>query len=294
MKKLLLCAAFIAASFTTVAQVGVGTATPQAALDVVSTTSGVLLPRVANIAAVTAPVNGMLIYDLSSNCFKGFENGAWTSCFNIQVGENDVVSTTGKIWMDRNLGATQVATGSQDFASYGNLYQWGRAADGHQVIMRDAATLPNGTNPPSGSSSSAAGPVASGSEGANFITGNSDWLSTQDDVRWSTGTEIAPVKTANDPCPSGYRVPTETELTQEHLSWSSNDSDGAIDSPLKLPLAGRRYSSNGTLYSVGSNGYYWSSTVSSTGARFLYFDSSNANMYNDTRTYGFSVRCIKD
>jgi hypothetical protein len=32
---------------------------------------------------------------------------------------------TGKIWMDRNLGATQVATSSTDANSFGDLYQWG-------------------------------------------------------------------------------------------------------------------------------------------------------------------------
>lgn len=32
---------------------------------------------------------------------------------------------TGKVWMDRNLGATQAATGVNDVASYGDLYQWG-------------------------------------------------------------------------------------------------------------------------------------------------------------------------
>ena len=40
--------------------------------------------------------------------------------------------STGEVWMDRNLGATQVATSSTDTASYGDLYQWGRAADGHE------------------------------------------------------------------------------------------------------------------------------------------------------------------
>jgi hypothetical protein len=33
---------------------------------------------------------------------------------------------TGKIWLDRNLGATQAATSRTDSARYGALYQWGR------------------------------------------------------------------------------------------------------------------------------------------------------------------------
>jgi len=47
-----------------------------------------------------------------------------------------VKSATGKIWMDRNLGASQVATSSTDAAAYGDLYQWGRAADGHENLLR--------------------------------------------------------------------------------------------------------------------------------------------------------------
>ena len=44
MKKVLLCVAFIAASFTSIAQVGIGTVTPDnsAALDIESTTKGFL------------------------------------------------------------------------------------------------------------------------------------------------------------------------------------------------------------------------------------------------------------
>lgn len=40
--------------------------------------------------------------------------------------------TTGRVWLDRNLGATQVATSLNDSAAYGDLYQWGRSSDGHQ------------------------------------------------------------------------------------------------------------------------------------------------------------------
>jgi hypothetical protein len=34
--------------------------------------------------------------------------------------------------MDRNLGASQVATSRSDTSSFGDLYQWGRRSDGHQ------------------------------------------------------------------------------------------------------------------------------------------------------------------
>ncbi len=44
----------------------------------------------------------------------------------------EVLSDTGRCWMAFNLGATQVATSIDDEAAYGDLYQWGRPADGHQ------------------------------------------------------------------------------------------------------------------------------------------------------------------
>jgi hypothetical protein len=184
--------------------------------------------------------------------------------------------STGKIWMDRNLGASQAATSSTDANSYGDLYQWGRRADGHQCrTSPTTATLSSTDQPAHG----------------DFITitsGNNDWRSTQNDNLWQG------VNGVNNPCPSGYSLPTYAELDAERLSWSQNNSAGAFASPLKLPVAGGRNLSNGSLYDVGSFGYYWSSTVLGAGAYYLFFGSSNADMGFSSRADGSSVRCLKD
>ncbi len=197
----------------------------------------------------------------------------WTTV----VGPTDVYNpATSKIWMDRNLGASQVATSSTDAAAYGDLYQWGRATDGHESrTSGTTATLATSDTPGHG----------------NFITTGSspyDWRSPQNDNLWQG------VSGTNNPCPSGYRLPTAAELEEERLSWSSNNAAGAFASPLKLPVAGYRNYSSGSLNDVGSYGSYWSSTVNGTFSRSLNFISSNAYMNSDTRAYGNSVRCLKD
>ncbi len=184
--------------------------------------------------------------------------------------------TTGSIWMDRNLGASQVATSSTDVNSYGDLYQWGRPADGHQCrTSPTTATLSSIDQPAHG----------------NFILAPNapyDWRSPQNANLWQG------VNGVNNPCPIGYRIPTETEINAERLSWSVNTSVGAFASPLKWTLAGYRLVSNGSLDGVGADGDYWSSTVSGTNSRSLVFGSSNANMSGVNRALGFTVRCLKD
>ncbi len=60
--------------------VGIGTSTPQGALDVVSTTGALIVPRMttAQRNALTA-VNGMIIYNTTDNQFNFYENGAWVT-----------------------------------------------------------------------------------------------------------------------------------------------------------------------------------------------------------------------
>jgi len=118
-----------------------------------------------------------------------------------------------------------------------------------------------------------------------------DWRDPQNDNLWQGEAGI------NNPCPEGWRVPTDAEWDTEQASWSFQNYNGAFDSPLKLTVAGNRPWGDASLIEVGSEGNYWSSTVSGTDgtiAAFLYFDSSNATWYMHPRANGFSVRCIKD
>jgi uncharacterized protein (TIGR02145 family) len=183
---------------------------------------------------------------------------------------------TGKTWMDRNLGASRVAQSSNDGASYGDLYQWGRFADGHQCRNSGTTSTLSTTDTPGH---------------GNFITVNSsndDWRNPPNDNLWQG------VSGTNNPCPTGFRLPSEAELLSERQSWSNNNSDGAFASPLKLPLPGRRDNRSGAIGTVGFNAFYWSSTVSGFDCFYLAFNSSGVNISANARSHGFSVRCIKN
>ena len=184
---------------------------------------------------------------------------------------------TRKIWMDRNLGATGVATYSSDPASYGGLYQWGRGTDGHQIrTSGTTVTLSSSDNPGN----------------SNFILApndsSNDWRSPQNNNLWQGVSGI------NNPCPSGYRLPTHTEWDAERLSWNSNDPNGAMASPLKLPMAGFRRQTSGSLDTGNPRGFYWSSSVSETNSGSMFFLDTSASTGFSSRALGLSVRCIKD
>jgi hypothetical protein len=143
------------------AQVGVGTNTPDAsaALEVQSTTKGFLPPRMIEVDRqdINNPATGLIIYctDCGADGELQVYNGTvWTNIVGgaAAAGPPQIPSVTnvatGRIWMDRNLGAMQVATSSTDADSYGDLYQWGRGADGHQIRTSDTTNTLSSTDQP--------------------------------------------------------------------------------------------------------------------------------------------------
>ena len=181
---------------------------------------------------------------------------------------------TGRTWMDRNLGASKAASSSTDAEAFGDLFQWGRGSDGHEKRDSPVTNMLSSTNNP----------------GHDKFIGSQDpydWRSPQNPDLWQG------VNGVNNPCPPGYRLPTEAEFIAEMASWISQDAEGAFASPLKFTLAGVR-NPDGSLVGVGRDGQYWTYTVlNGMGSQSVWFISDLASRSNAVRGFGFSVRCIK-
>ena len=131
----------------------------------------------------------------------------------------------------------------------------------------------------------------------NSISPN-DWYvnseTYQNDVLWGAGVN----KSAYDPCPKRWRVPTNASLTYGDFSVNTmilsdlgiNVATGrTYNSMAWFPSGGYRRSLYGTLGGVGGNGYYWSVSVNGTSAKYLNEGMSGVNPSAiSNRAAGFS------
>ncbi len=226
------------------------------------------------------------------------------------------------IWAPVNCGY-EPANGEYKGYPYGKLYQWGRKYGQGYTTDYDA-TVPEVV----------AGPVAlevgQNPENANKSYKNTsspyDWVSSQGNTLWNSGSADAPVRTEYDPCPAGWRVPTNEELislvsglteglngsvsTSGQWTGSSEDSNhnglpglwfygsttpSEDGTKVFFPAAGNSDYSNGAAGDRSYSGNYWSSSVKGTYAWYLHFNKNERIILtSNPRAGGCSVRCVKD
>ena len=212
---------------------------------------------------------------------------------------------TGKVWLDRNLGATMVCSKSRDDADagftdatytadqgscFGDYYQWGRNFDGHENNESSTTAI----------QATQIDPVQSEVEGKFITSGDTndyDWAKAIDS-NGSTRQANWSKTDGSSVCPVGFRVPTIDELKAELFDTDSSeiaDRDDAFNSFLKLPTAGFRYGyGSGSLEGQGTWGDVWSSSVDGAYSYDVGFSSNLADWYHVNRAYGQSVRCLRD
>ncbi len=193
---------------------------------------------------------------------------------------------TGKVWLDRNIGATEVCnTNYYDMSGcYGDYFQWGRGIDGHEKSNSEITTTKfDNLNTTSD----------------KFVTGSVDWTTVEVDNSGEIREKRWLKTDGSSVCPVGFRVPTLEELRAETVdSGDSFDNySDALSNFLKLPPAGFRYDAeDGPMGLVGTFGSVWTSTPNTTSDGYSY--TLNFGSYAGTdirdRADGISVRCIED
>ncbi len=181
-----------------------------------------------------------------------------------------------KYWLDRNLGAQQTAAYPNDSLARGDLFQWGRTADGHQLRTSDTTrTLATSAIP--GHNDFIAAPFGQ------------NWMAAPDSTLWSL-----PTKT-NNVCPDGWHVATADELGMELHSWSHDNIADSFNSTLRWVPGGSRDNHGTERYST-----YWAFVWSSTPADFgqaaslAIVGAGQSEMFKTAPVAGLAVRCVKD
>lgn len=234
----------------------------------------------ANVTGLLAQSSTIYISAYASNSYGTFYSSAR------RIQKQTVVTGSGRTWMSYNLGATEIPESVTDTAGYGFLFQWGRKADGHQYVRPT----------PSGQTIE---PIDNPTHGL-FITGKAgntsfwDWRTTRDNNIWSG------VSAVNNPCPSGFRLPTKAEFENELNFITVKTGAGAFASSLALTYNGERRSGQfgnaGEVRQQGTHGYYWMSDpslASDNVAYYIIFTNTSLSVTNSVRTSGRGVRCIK-
>ncbi|MEY3053207.1 MAG: hypothetical protein RLY31_2992 [Bacteroidota bacterium] len=248
--------------------------------------------------------NGILTHIISGTAATGgmasfaLTVGGGSCTLNLNVGCGALVDTNEwREFICHNLASADTTANplQPSWEINGGYWQWGRKGpDPAQGLYTNTPNFAHGPTGP-GASQAIEDPISSWSQ---FDAPDSSW---QD------GT-----KTLNDPCPAGFRVPTEAQwqgIVNNNMrsiigTWSStnlnytNYSAGSFFGPaMMLPAARNRGFIDGALFFRGGYGYYCSSTAVGYATNYawdLSFGSGFAIRTNNRRSSGFSVRCAAE
>jgi len=217
-----------------------------------------------------------------------------------------VTAEDGNIWLNNNLGAdynnvnsiyfnpSKQATASNDYHAFGSLFQWGRKNDSHELINWTSTTAGTMIYPFQRFQTAAVNGITTVKGIINNNTGSlADWLTPSDSSLWSNEASLT------NPCPGGFRLPTDTEFSVLLSASGITSTATAINALLKLPLTLINMSytpSTGTVSpDVNNVTSYWTSTPSTNLSRRFYFgDTGGSGLSAVSRASSLPVRCVKD
>lgn len=228
-------------------------------------------------------INDLEPNEISNEINKNYGGGYFYNLIYLPIEIN------GKIWLNNNLGANysrithekfnpiHQAFSKNDYNAYGNLYQWQRPADGHEIRI-NINSMPIILHPITGITRDKANSWKPDHNKMIQTYGDSMWTNSElQENLWKKDGE-------NNPCPFGFHVPSKEE-------WDALSNDDY--NLLNLPYTGFYYDFSSHI-SPGLAPSYWTSTILSNnmGQAFLNFGHRNYRTYG--QTIPLAVRCTQD
>jgi uncharacterized protein (TIGR02145 family) len=280
-------------------RVGIGTSSPNssARLDVSSTSSGFLPPRTttAQMNAISNPAQGLMVYNNSLKSIFYYNGATW-----VNTGDNKscgTISYDGKVyrtiiigtqcWMAQNLNigtringtSNQTNNGTIEKYCYGNsesncdtyggLYQWSEMMN-HSTTPGAQGICPVGWHIPT--------------DGEFTILTN--YLTSQTAYLCDNNTEYI-----------GKALASLLYWNSGSLTCAIGNNTGANNASGFAGLPGGFRYTDGSMNNISKTGVWWSSTEYSTAdawERHLYLAEGVVFRQNTSKTWGFSVRCIRN
>ena len=192
---------------------------------------------------------------------------------------------------------------------YSTLYQFGRkdALPGTDATAEGSFTQNGGDN--MSIQNGIQHPEVFYTYGSSWYNGYNLWSMDNTDIGYN---DNSVVKTIYDPCPAGFHMPASNAFTgfttngqnfgpmnvsgAWDYGFNFNNKISSPDATVYFPASGSRNNIDGSLYNVGSMGFYWSAVPNGANSGCDLFLSSSivSPQGNSFRSFGFSVRPVAE